>query len=153
MSNGEAASPAAKGMAGLVVADSSVGFVDGASGILEYRGYDIGVLAENSTYEEVAYLLWNGRLPTANQAGGHETPVTRVPFYAPGGHRRVAQPAQESDAMAVMRTSVSLLAHYDPESEENTPIGTPAQSLPCACWASLRGWWPCSSASAAAKIR
>ena len=66
----EAAKPAASkggGMAGMVVAESRISFVDGAAGILEYRGYDIRVLAENSTFEEVAYLLWNDHLPTAPQ--------------------------------------------------------------------------------------
>ena len=67
MSKPEAAQPAAKGLAGMVVGDTSVSFVDGAQGILEYRGYDIRVLAEYSTFEEVAYLLWNGRLPTAQE--------------------------------------------------------------------------------------
>ena len=46
MSNAEATKPAvSKGMAGLVVADSNISFVDGTAGILEYRGYDIRVLA------------------------------------------------------------------------------------------------------------
>ena len=122
MSNGEAAKPAAKGMAGLVVADSSVGFVDGASGILEYRGYDIGVLAENSTYEEVAYLLWNGRLPTANELADMKRQSRACRFMPPEVIAALRNLPKNADAMAVMRTSVSLLAHYDPESEENTPI-------------------------------
>src|SRR5512137_399123 len=68
VSNPEASKPAAaKGMAGIVVGDTSVSYVDGAEGILEYRGYDIRVLAENSSFEEVAYLLWNGRLPMAQE--------------------------------------------------------------------------------------
>ena len=67
MSNGEAAKPAAKGMAGLVVADSSISFVDGADGILEYRGHDIRRSGREQHFEEVAYLLWNGHLPTANE--------------------------------------------------------------------------------------
>jgi citrate synthase len=64
----EATKPAAGkggGLAGMVVADSRISFVDGSAGILEYRGYDIRILAENSTFEEVAYLLWNDHLPTA----------------------------------------------------------------------------------------
>jgi citrate synthase len=122
VSNGEAAKPAAKGMAGLVVADSSVGFVDGASGILEYRGYDIGVLAANSTYEEVAYLLWNGRLPTANELADMKRQSRACRFMPPEVIAALRNLPKNADAMAAMRTSVSLLAHYDPESEENTPI-------------------------------
>src|SRR5437667_778742 len=46
---------------------SAITFIDGDKGILEYRGYPIEQLAEKSTYLEVAYLLLNGELPTANQ--------------------------------------------------------------------------------------
>ena len=46
---------------------SRITFIDGDKGILEYRGYPIDVLAENSTYLEVAYLLLHGELPTEAQ--------------------------------------------------------------------------------------
>ncbi len=62
-----AKAPASKGMAGMVIADSSVSYVDGTRGILEYRGHDIRQLAEHSNFEEVAYLLWNRHLPTREQ--------------------------------------------------------------------------------------
>ena len=96
MSNAEAAKPAAgKGMAGMVVSDSNISFVDGTNGVLEYRGYDIRVLADNSTYEEAAYLLWNGRLPTANELAEMKRQVARLPLLAPRGGRRLAQSAQK----------------------------------------------------------
>jgi len=46
---------------------SSITFLDGDAGVLQYRGYPIEQLAEHSTYLEVAYLLVNGDLPTAAQ--------------------------------------------------------------------------------------
>src|SRR5882672_7192226 len=46
---------------------SRITYIDGDKGILEYRGYPIDQLAEKSTYLEVAYLLLNGELPTAEQ--------------------------------------------------------------------------------------
>ena len=46
---------------------SAVTYIDGDEGILEYRGYPIEQLAENSTYLEVAYLLVHGELPTQAQ--------------------------------------------------------------------------------------
>ncbi len=123
MSNGEAAKPAAaKGMAGLVVADSSVSFVDGANGVLEYRGYDIRVLAENSTYEEVAYLLWNGHLPTVQELAEMKQKARACRFLPPEIIAALRNLPRNADPMAVMRSAVSMLAHYDPESEENTPI-------------------------------
>jgi citrate synthase len=55
------------GLRNVVVADTRVSFVDGENGRLFYRGYSIADLARNSTYEETAYLLLHGRLPTAEE--------------------------------------------------------------------------------------
>ncbi|MCB9662234.1 MAG: citrate synthase [Polyangiales bacterium] len=52
------------GLAGVPAARSKVGYIDGSVGKLQYRGYPIEVLAERCTYEEVAFLLVNGHLPT-----------------------------------------------------------------------------------------
>ena len=52
-----------EGLEDIVVAASSICFIDGARGILSYRGIDIHELAEKSSFEEVCYLLWFGRLP------------------------------------------------------------------------------------------
>ena len=128
MSNSEAAAavaaPAATkgGMAGMTVADSNISFVDGANGILEYRGYDIRVLAEHSTFEEVAYLLWNGQLPTAQQLDEMKRQARACRFIPPEIIAALRNMPKDADPMAVMRSAVSMLAHYDPESEENTPI-------------------------------
>lgn len=46
---------------------SNITFIDGDKGILQYRGIPIEQLAEKSTFLEVAYLLINGNLPTAEQ--------------------------------------------------------------------------------------
>ncbi len=55
------------GFTNTAVCHSSITYIDGEAGILEYRGYPIAELAEKSTYLEVAYLLLNGELPTANE--------------------------------------------------------------------------------------
>lgn len=125
MSNAEAPKPAASkggGLAGAVVADSNISFVDGNNGILEYRGYDIRVLAENSTYEEVAYLLWNGRLPTAQELEEMKRQARACRFLPPEIIAALRNIPKNADPMAVMRSAVSMLAHYDPESEDNTPM-------------------------------
>jgi len=57
----------APGLAGIPVAESSVSYVDGTRGHLEYRGIDIEELAEKSSFEETAWLLLYGRLPTAEE--------------------------------------------------------------------------------------
>jgi citrate synthase len=55
------------GLANVPAAESSVCYLDGKIGKLQYRGYPIEVLAEQSTFEEVSYLLLNGSLPTQSQ--------------------------------------------------------------------------------------
>jgi len=55
---------AGKGLEGIVAANSGICWIDGEAGVLAYRGIDIHELAENSTFEETTYLLWNGLLPT-----------------------------------------------------------------------------------------
>ncbi len=55
------------GLAGIPVAESSVSYVDGKIGHLEYRGIDIEQLAEHSSFEETAWLLLYGELPDAAQ--------------------------------------------------------------------------------------
>ena len=51
------------GLQGVVIAASDICSIDGQQGRLIYRGYEISDLAEHSTFEEVVYLLWHGRLP------------------------------------------------------------------------------------------
>src|SRR5712691_5567296 len=57
------ASAVATGLRGVVAAASSVGDVNGEKGELIYQGLNIHDLATKSTFEEVVFLLWNGRLP------------------------------------------------------------------------------------------
>ncbi len=55
------------GLAGIPVAESAISYVDGQRGHLEYRGIDIEELAEKSSFEETAYLLIYGELPTREE--------------------------------------------------------------------------------------
>src|SRR5690349_5386221 len=55
------------GLRDVVAAPSSICYIDGEQGILSYSGYNIHDLARNSTFEEVVFLLWNGRLPKRSE--------------------------------------------------------------------------------------
>jgi citrate synthase len=107
--------PSTKGLQDVVANESSICFIDGARGILSYRGIDIHELAEKSNFEEVAYLLWKGHLPTEvdlrgfadRLAGARNLPGDVVDFL-----RRVPKRATP---MEVLRTAVSLLSMYDPD--------------------------------------
>src|SRR5688572_22507964 len=67
MSTATESTAATAGLRGVVAAQSAIGDVNGEQGILIYQGYDIHDLAENSTFEEVIFLLWNGRLPQRDE--------------------------------------------------------------------------------------
>lgn len=69
------------GLEGIPVAQSSISFVDGKNGILEYRGISIEELAQKSTFLETAYLLIWGKLPTKEELATFQDEVTR--------HRRI----------------------------------------------------------------
>ncbi|HTD81110.1 MAG TPA: citrate/2-methylcitrate synthase, partial [Thermoplasmata archaeon] len=56
-----------KGLDDVYVMESRICFVDGAKGRLLYYGYDIRDLADHSTFEETAYLLWHGKLPNGER--------------------------------------------------------------------------------------
>src|SRR3954463_12912651 len=60
---GAAPAKSSAGLEGVVAAKSAICFIDGVAGRLVYRGYEIGDLVENATFEEVAYLLWEDKLP------------------------------------------------------------------------------------------
>jgi citrate synthase len=63
------------GLAGIQAAESAVSYIDGANGILEYRGICIEELAEKSTFIEVAYLLIEGKLPTQQELDSFERDI------------------------------------------------------------------------------
>ena len=67
MSTGTESTAATAGLRGVVAAQSAIGDVNGEQGILIYQGYNIHDLAEHSTFEEVIFLIWNGRLPKQNE--------------------------------------------------------------------------------------
>jgi len=118
---GTAAAPApirARGLEGVVALDSDISFIDGQAGTLLYRGYDIRDLAQNATFEEVAYLLWNGTLPTQAQLDELHAQL-RAERDVPAElleHLRLHTP-KDANPMSVLRTVTSALADFDPEAD------------------------------------
>jgi len=108
------------GLEDVVAAPSSICFIDGDKGILAYRGYNIHDLAEQSTFEEVVYLLWYGRLPkrdeldklSAELAANREVPPEVIELM-----RMFPRSAVPMDAL---RTAISALAFYDPDQGHNS---------------------------------
>jgi citrate synthase len=111
--------PGAAGLEGVVVAQTSLSTVDGVAGRLTYCGYDIHDLAENASFEETAFLLWHGRLPTRQELEDlrAQLRLERLPEVA----RRLVEGApRDAHPMAVLRTAISALALDDPTADDVT---------------------------------
>jgi citrate synthase len=101
-------------LSGIAVAETGLCSIDAERGILMYRGYDIADLAEHATYEEVAYLLLEGELPTTDEldAFREELAQRELPSAVAA---IVAGYAREASPMETLRTAVSALSFDDPD--------------------------------------
>ncbi len=111
---------APKGLEGVVATTSSICYIDGDRGILAYRGIDIHELADNSTFEEVCYLLWYGRLPTRTELRDFSLNLVRERKLDAGIISLLRQAPAHALPMDVLRTTVSALSYWDPEEKVNT---------------------------------
>ena len=112
MTTAKESSAATAGLRGVIAAQSSIGDVNGEQGILIYQGYDIHDLAEHSTFEEVVFLLWNGRLPKSDELSAL-TSQFRENYDAPAEViGLMKQFPKDANPMDVLRTAVSALDFY-----------------------------------------
>lgn len=115
--NASTASSAA-GLRGVSAASSSISDVDGEKGELIYQGYNIHGLATESNFEEVVFLLWNKRLPTAAELeelrkslrANYALPTEIIDL--------MKQFPREADPVDVLRTTISALEFYDPNARD-----------------------------------
>jgi len=110
---------APKGLEGVVATTSSICYIDGDKGVLAYRGYDIHDLADNSTFEEVCYLLWFGRLPNAEELKHLRWRLAEERKLDASVLYRLELVPKHVLPMDVLRTLVSMLSYYDPEFDRN----------------------------------
>ncbi len=111
-----------RGLKGVYFERSSVSHIDGAKGELSYRGYSIHDLAQHSTFEETAYLLIHGELPTATELADFDATLRANRAIAPALHTLI-DTIKDGHPMDVLRTCVSALAALDRESEDATEDG------------------------------
>jgi citrate synthase len=104
-------------LSGVVVALSAISSIDPDEGVLMYRGYDIADLAEHSTYEEAAYLLLHGELPSGDELAAFREELAHRDL--PPEVEPIVDDAGEALPMDVLRTAVSALASTDPDRAEN----------------------------------
>src|SRR3989440_6685463 len=101
------------GLEGAVAASSSISYIDGNIGKLIYQGYNIHDLAEHSTFEEVIYLLWNGRLPNENELEELNAEIRANYEAPPQVVEMIRSFPKDADPMDVLRTAVSALDFFD----------------------------------------
>src|SRR4030081_602138 len=117
------------GLEGIVAARTALSDVNGRTGKLLYRGFDIAELAEKSNYEETCFLLYHGRLPTSSELEELRRAL---------GEQRVLPPRvldllrgldPKAEAMDLLRTGVSALAHFDPDVNDMSTEANVRKSL------------------------
>ncbi|HUI81220.1 MAG TPA: citrate synthase [Bryobacteraceae bacterium] len=107
----------AGGLEGVVAGESEICYIDGYQGVLSYRGYNIHTLADNASFEEVIFLLWNGWLPKQAEldslknelAAERGLPAPVVDFV---------KSVPKANTMDMLRTAVSMLSLYDAEAAD-----------------------------------
>lgn len=115
-----------RGMDDLVVDTTAVSWVDGQQGRLYYRGYRVEELAKKATFEEVAYLLLCGQLPSGEQLGAFTWKLRQL-SHTPEKIIRVLQELPRQTApLSALQTALAALGCTDPGpkySEEETLLG------------------------------
>ena len=106
-----------RGLIGVYFDRSGISLIDGARGELSYRGYSIHDLATQSSFEEVAYLLIHGELPTAGELAVFDARLKEA-RELPGAVYDIIEATKAGHPMDVLRTAVSALAALEPMSRE-----------------------------------
>src|SRR6266581_3559096 len=119
------------GLEDIVVSTSDICFIDGKEGRLVYRGYDVNDLVEDSSFEEVIFLLWHGGLPSKKELVAHikalnSTANRKLP---PGIVSLLKALPKKTAPMEVLRTGVSALSAYDPDAADNSKDATARKAL------------------------
>ena len=99
-----------KGLAGIVAFSTTKSFIDGQEGELIYAGYNINTLAENASFEEVCFLLWNDRLPNSTELEELTKKLQQARSIPEPVVNYIRDTSNTAEPMSVLRTAVSMLA-------------------------------------------
>ena len=103
----------ARGLEGIIAAETRIGDVRGDIGQLIYCGYDINELAGKVSYEEVVHLLWHNRLPTARELDALTTALRAERELPQGVIDFITAAPKTAAPIDIMRTVVSMLGVSD----------------------------------------
>lgn len=112
-----------RGLKGVYFDRSRVCYIDGRAGELLYRGYSIHDLAERSTFEETCYLILKGELPTGAQLAAFDAEL-KAARALPAATYDIIRAVKSAHPMDVLRTAVSALAAFDPETADKSAEAT-----------------------------
>ncbi len=112
-----------RGLKGVYFERSACTFIDGKAGDLRYRGYSIHDLAEHSTFEEAAWLLLQGELPSAEQLSAFDANL-KAARALPEPVYDIIRAMKAAHPMDTLRTGVSALSAFDPEVADNSREAT-----------------------------
>ncbi len=108
-----------RGLDGIVAFSTTKSFIDGSIGELVYSGYNIDTLAENATFEEVCFLLWNDRLPTKSELDALNKQLRMNRELPDAVLNYIKTTNKKSEPMAVLRSAVSMLQDFQPEDADD----------------------------------
>ncbi|HRJ67245.1 MAG TPA: citrate/2-methylcitrate synthase, partial [Alphaproteobacteria bacterium] len=129
MSESASAPVIAKGLAGIYSDTSRVSKVFDDTNTLTYFGYPVQELAEHCRFEEVAYLLWHGELPTAEQLKKFEQQERSEREISDKMLTVLKQFRKDAHPMDTLRTAISFLGVEDAEWEDASPAGNLKKSI------------------------
>ena len=112
-----------RGLSGVYFDRSPCTFIDGKAGELRYRGYSIHDLAEYSSFEETAWLLLNGDLPSKQQLAAFDAELKSA-RKLPAAAVDIIRTIKSAHPMDVLRTATSALSAFDPETADNSREAT-----------------------------
>ena len=118
-----------KGLAGVVVDNTAVSKVNPETNSLLYRGYPVQELAASKSFEEVAWLLWKGELPTATELLAFATKERSERALDPAVRKVIDALPLTAHPMDVVRTAVSVIGASDPDVDDASPEGNLAKSI------------------------
>ena len=118
-----------KGLAGVPVDYTAVSKVNPDTNSLLYRGYPVQELAANKSFEEVAYLLWNGELPTPAQLADFEKLERSQRALDANVKRVIDDLPMTAHPMDIVRTAVSVIGADDPNAEDSSVSSNAAKSI------------------------
>ena len=98
--------------------ESSITFIDGDKGILQYRGYPIEELAEHSTYLECAYLLSHGELPNASELETWDYHITHHSMVTENIKKFIDGFWHDAHPMATMISTIAALSTFYPDGKD-----------------------------------